>query len=208
MVAQISHVRGAAPGPVLEYAPRAHGRRVLMGLLSEVGVPILVMLSEKYGLKRVPGLGKKELIQRIFKHLDPEALARLEEEIIAARFGQASVASLLDIVLENDKPESTRKPRTDQISTADAVLVEGGSRRWVYTMRGHDVVIDHDQHVLQCDCPFFAFAAPRRVLCKHLATAFKLLPAAYAREVLIDLAVARRYGGPGDRWEFESSQAA
>jgi hypothetical protein len=93
------------------------------------------------------------------------------------------------------------------MSVRDASLVENKARRWVYTMRGHDVVIDLDEHLLACDCPFFAFAAKRRTLCKHLATALKLLPPAYARDVLIDLAVAQRYGGRPDQWYFEGRAA-
>jgi hypothetical protein len=98
------------------------------------------------------------------------------------------------------------RPRLDQISPDDAVLLEGGARRWVYTMRGHDVVVDIGQRHVACSCRFFSFAAHQHALCKHLVTAFQVIPAIYAREALIDLLVWREYRtGAGPRWEFEST---
>jgi hypothetical protein len=187
-------------------APQAE-HRILTSLLQDTGMPVLVMLSEKYGVRRVPGLGKKQVISRLLQHLAPDALTRLEQELIAARFGPASIDDLLNIVLERDGVRSASSPRLEDMSIRDVILVESKARRWVYTMRGHDMVINLDEHILACDCLFFAFAAKRRTLCKHLATALKLLPPAYAREVLVDLAVARLYGARG-RFYFEGDRAA
>jgi hypothetical protein len=187
--------------------PRPDGD-VLAGLLRDTGMTVLVMLSEKYGLRRVPGLGKAQIVERMLRRLSAEDHQRLEEELIAARFGQASIDDLLDIVLEHDAGHPASRPRLEEMSTGDATLVEAGSRRWVYTMRGHDVLIDLAGHVLACDCAFFAFASKRHVPCKHLVTALRLVPPVYAREVLIDLAVARRFGAHGGRWNFEGHRAA
>jgi hypothetical protein len=181
--------------------------RVLTNLLDDTGMPVLAMLSEKYGLRRVPGLGKEQIIDRLLNHLKPEDLERLENELITARLGQASIDDLLGIVLERGTGHLSNRPRMKDVSIRDAFLIESTGRRWVYTMRGHDVVIDLDEHVLACDCPFFSFAAKHRTICKHLATALRLVPPAYAREVLIDLAVAHRYGAHG-RFYFEGHRAA
>lgn len=205
MAAQLFQIEERARERDLRAQPLRH--KVLINLLKDTGMPVLVMLSEKYGLRRVPGLGKQQIIQRILRNLQPEALDRLEVEMIAARFGQASVDDLLALVLEEDARRSASRPHMDEVSRGDAILIERSARRWVYTMRGHDVTVDMDRHVLACDCPFFAFASKRERLCKHLATALKLLPPVYAREVLIDLAVARRYDGEADRWEFASRAA-
>jgi predicted nucleic acid-binding Zn finger protein len=182
-------------------------RGVLANLLRDTGMAVLAMLSEKYGLRRVPGLAKKQIVARILKHLTAEDQTRLEQELIAARFGQASIDDLLAIVLEQDADGLGSRPRLEEMSVGDASLVENSTRRWVYTMRGHDVVIDLNQRSLACDCPFFAFAAKRHMPCKHLVTALRLVPPVYAREVLIDLAVARRFGAHG-RFDFESDRAA
>jgi hypothetical protein len=181
---------------------------VLANLLNDTGMTVLVMLCEKYGLRRVPGLGKGQIVERMLRRLSPEDQKRLEEELIAARFGQASIDDLLDIVMEHDAGHPAARPRLEEMSLGDATLVESGGRRWVYTMRGHDVLIDLGEHVLGCDCAFFAFAARRQMPCKHLVTALRLLPPVYAREVLIDLAVARRFGGYAGGWYFASHRAA
>jgi hypothetical protein len=193
---------------------RGSGRRasgILDNLMRDTSAPILIILAERYGLRRVPGLAKDELITRILRHLSPEDLKRLEQELIAARYGALPVEDLLNMALEQDAQRLGRpgKPRLDQISVGDATLVEGGTLRWVYTMRGHDVEIDLTRRHLGCDCAYFAFASRRKALCKHLATAFRLIPEVYAREALIDLLVARDYGG--DRtvdWRFKSPRAA
>lgn len=179
------------------------GLNVLPHLLRDTSAPVLAMLSEKYGLRRVPGLGKEQIIDRMLRHLSEPEQKRLESELIVARFGQASIDDLLDIVLDQD----TTRPRLEEMTTADATLIEGGSRRWLYTMRGHDVLVDLNAHTLACDCAFFAFSSKRQMPCKHLVTALRLVPPVYAREVLIDLAVARRFGGRGG-WSFESKRAA
>jgi hypothetical protein len=180
---------------------------VLASLLRDTGMPVLVMLSEKYGLRRVPGLGKDQIVERILRRLGRTDQERLQEELVAARFGQASIDDLLDIVLEEDSRHRGSRPHLEEMSVGDATLIESAGRRWVYTMRGHDVLIDLTQHVLACDCAFFVFSSKRQIPCKHLVTALRLVPPVYAREVLVDLAVARRYGGP-DGWYFESHQAA
>jgi len=182
--------------------------RLLPNLLRDTGMPVLAMLSEKYGLRRIPGLGKEQIVDRMIRHLSPEDQKRLEDELIMARFGQASVDDLLDIVLEVDVTRPSSRPRLEEMSIGDATLVEGASRRWVYTMRGHDVLIDLNERVLACDCPFFSFSSRRQVPCKHLVTALRLVPTVYAREVLVDLAVARRFGGSGGGWYFVGRRAA
>jgi hypothetical protein len=182
--------------------------RMLANLLRDTGMTVLVMLSEKYGLRRIPGLGKEQIVDRLLRHLSSGDQKRLEDELIVARFSQASIDDLLDIVLEKDAAHPASRPRLEEMSVGDATLVESGSRRWVYTMRGHDVLIDLNEHVLACDCAFFAFSSKRQMPCKHLVTALRLVPPVYSREVLVDLAVSRRFGGPGGGWYFESHRAA
>jgi len=205
-IQHVDDIRQASPSLRLPVDRRSSP--ILANLLRDVGMPVLAMLSEKYGLRRVPGLGREQLVERLLKHLSYADRRRLEEELIAARFGQASIDDLLDIVLEKDTRHPSSRPRLEEVSLGDATLIESASRRWVYTMRGHDVVIDLNRHVLACDCAFFAFSARRQMPCKHLVTGLRLLPPVYAREVLVDLALARRYGGSGGDWFFESRQAA
>jgi hypothetical protein len=183
------------------------GNGVLANLMRDTGVTVLVMLSEKYGLRRIPGLGKEQLIERILRNLPEDSHKRLEEELISARFGQASIDDLLDMLFEDEGNRKAAKPRLEDMSPSDATLIESGSRRWVYTMRGHDVRVDLNERVLGCDCAFFTFSAKRQMPCKHIITALRLVPQVYARDVLIDLVVARRFGG-GDGWDFESGRAA
>lgn len=183
---------------------------VLVNLMRDTGAPILIFLAERYGLRRVPGLSHDNLIQRILSSLTPEQLAALEQELIAARFGTMTVRQLLDLALEHDAQRlgPTGKPRLDQVSPSEAVLVEGSPRCWVYTLRGHYAVIDLVNRRLSCDCHHFSFASRHMALCKHLVTVLELIPAAYAREVLIDLLVSRDYGGQHTDWQFDHSQAA
>jgi hypothetical protein len=193
---------------------RGDGRRaskVVLNLMHDTSAPTLIWLAERYGLRRIPGLSKRDLIMRILRRLSASDLTRLQQDLIAARFGPLTVDSLLQMALHQDSQRLGRpgKPRLDQVSAGDAILVEGGTGHWVYTMRGHDAEIDLVERRLSCDCTFFGFASRRKVLCKHLATAFKLLPEAYAREALIDLLVSREYGdGQATRWQFESRRAA
>jgi hypothetical protein len=182
-------------------------KELLHNLLSDSSPHILVFLAEQYGLRRIPGLSKEALIERIMHHLLEDDLQLLMDNLIAARFGSLPVEQLVDMALQH--ADSKQKPRLDQISPAEAILIEGGPSRWVYTMRGHDVVIDLERRHLTCDCHFFRFASRQQALCKHLATALKLLPEVYARETLIDLLVSRQYGGPQTpRWHFERRPAA
>lgn len=188
---------------------RSEGRytsAVLISLLHDTSPPVLALLAEKYGLQRIPGLTAKNLIARILGHLSEESLLDLQNELVAARFGSLSVDDLLELALAG---EQERKPRLDQISIDEATLLHSGPPRWDYTMRGHDQVLDLQQRLLACDCEFFAFASRRQILCKHLATAFKLIPSTYARDALVDLLVVRKYGDQqADRWDFESPRAA
>lgn len=187
--------------------PGASG--LLVSLLQDTSAPVLVFLSERYGLRRVPGLTKQALIERILKHLDAEALESLKNDLIAARYGSLPIQSLVRHALALDRADRGRpSPRLDQVSAAEARLVESGGQRWVYTLRGHDVIIDLARRTLGCDCRYFAFAARRRALCKHLAAAMELIPEVYAREALIDLLVAREFGGQEmPKWIFRSQAA-
>jgi hypothetical protein len=193
---------------------RGGGRRaskVLLNLMRDTSAPTLIWLAERYGLRRIPGLSRRDLIMRILRRLSASDLKRLQQDLIAARFGPLTVDSLLQMALHQDSQHLGRpgKPRLDQVSAGDAILVEGGTGRWVYTMRGHDAEIDLAERRLSCDCTFFDFASRQKALCKHLATAFKLIPEVYAREALIDLLVSREYGdGQAARWQFESRRAA
>ncbi|HEC23599.1 MAG TPA: hypothetical protein ENI95_11870 [Chloroflexi bacterium] len=198
--------RRVASGRVGERA--SHRPSVLASLLDDTSTPALMVLAERYGLPRVPGLSRHGLINRILSHLPASDLKRLEDELIAARYGALSVDELLGLFLHREARRRGRpgRPRLDRISQDEAILLEGGPPRWFFTMRGHDVVIDLARRLLACDCPFFAFAARQQLLCKHLVTAFRLLPEAYAREALIDLLVQQRYGQPEQPgWRFEST---
>ncbi len=182
---------------------------LLINLLRDTSTPILVYLAEQYGLRRVPGLTRQALVDRILRQLSEEVLRRLEDDLIAARYGSLSVSDLLQLALEGDRRRHGRAPRLEDMPADDARLIEGDARRWVYTMHGYDVIIDLDRRYLACSCPFFQFASRRQALCKHLARAFTLVPEAYAREALIDLLVSRGYGGPDTPgWSFDAPKAA
>ena len=182
---------------------------LLINLLRDTSTPILVYLAEQHGLRRVPGLTRQALVDRILRQLSEEALRRLEDELIAARYGSLSVSDLLKLALEGDKQRHGRAPRLEDMPTDAARLIEGDARHWVYTMHGYDVIIDLERRHLACSCPFFQFASRRQALCKHLARAFTLVPEVYAREALIDLLVSRGYGGPDTPgWSFDTPKAA
>ncbi len=187
---------------------------VLVNLLKDTSPPVLVALSEQYHLPRVPGLSHQALIDRLIRKLSAAELNELKDSLIAARFGSMPIEMLLRLALERDTIRATRKriraarARLDTISPGEAILLEGGPHRWVFTMHGYDVLVDLKARRLACGCTFFSFAASRRALCKHIATAFELIPEAYAREALIDLLVWREYGTadtPG--WHFEARVA-
>lgn len=184
---------------------------ILKNLMRDTSTPMLIYIAEQNGLRRIPGLGKDDLIKRILHHLPPTALRQLEQDLITMRFGSLSVDDLLRLALHHDARNQGRAgmPRLDQVSAADAILIEGQPGRWLYTMRGHDVTIDLENRRLHCDCTYFRYASRRMALCKHLATAFKLIPVVYAREALIDLLVTRTYGSsPSTNWQFVGSRAA
>lgn len=191
-------------------AGRTKTSPVLMNLVRDTSTPVLVYMAEKHGLRRVPGLSRNELVERMLRHLSPSALEALEDDLIAARYGARSVEELLGMVLYSDERRLAHgKPRLDDMPAEEATLIQGGTRRWVYTMHGYDVIIELHQRRLACGCPFFRFASHRRALCKHLARALTLMPEAYAREILIDLLISRDYGGPDTpTWEFRSLRAA
>jgi hypothetical protein len=178
---------------------------LLMNLLRDEGAPALAFLAERYGLHRIPGLTTKQaIVNRVLRTLTQQQLEQIKDDLIAARFGALSVDGLVRLALVQDKQRAGRPaPRLDQISPDSATLVERSTGRWIYTMRGHDVLVDIGQHLLACDCGYFRFSARRSALCKHLATVFRLIPEAYAREGLIDLLVSREYGGPNTpQWRF------
>lgn len=184
---------------------------VLINLLHDTSAPVLALLAQKYGLHRIPGLSTKDLVTRILGRLSNEALLDLQNELVTAHFGDLPVGDLLEIAIsgQQERGGSTSKPRLDQITLQEAMLLRSGPPRWEYTMRGHDQVIDVERRLLACGCEFFTFSSKRQVLCKHLATAFQLIPLAYAREALIDLLVLRQYGDRREgRWYFESTHAA
>jgi hypothetical protein len=182
---------------------------ILANLLQDTSAPTLAYLAEKYGLRRVPGLTKQALVDRIIRLLDTQQRSALQDELIASRYGTYSVAQLVRLAVARDHSRSGgSEPRLDLISPDMATLVRSSQGSWVYTMRGHDVMIDTSRHVLGCNCRYFVFAARRKAICKHLATAFELIPEVYARETLIDLLVAREYGGRESlRWRFQALPA-
>lgn len=193
-------VRGGGP----DASPR------LMNLLRDTSAPVLVYLAERHGLRRVPGLSREDLIERIMRRLPEEGLRRLEDDLIAARYGGQPIEELLGLVMASDARRLGRStPRLDAMPPEHATLLEKTPGRWMYTMHGYDVTIDLNRRRLACGCAFFRFSAGRRALCKHLARTLTLIPEVYAREVLIDLLVTREYGGsdaPG--WEYEGPRAA
>ncbi len=196
----------------MNFARPTHQRasNVLLNLMNDTDISVLAMLSTKYGLKRVPGLSREAVIERMLRYLSDESLQRLQNEMIAVRYGELPIDRLLELALDEEQPEGRiAKARLDQITKDDAILIESSNRRWVYTMHGHDVTVDLNQHVLGCNCAFFTFASKRQTLCKHLALALQLIPPAYARETLIDLIVMRKYGGKRiTHWSFEGEQVA
>jgi hypothetical protein len=184
---------------------------ILINLLHDTSAPVLALLAEKYGLHRIPGLTTNDMVTRILGHLSDEALIDLQNELVTAHFGDLPIKDLLEIAIAGQQEHSgnASKPRLDQISLQEATLLRSGPPRWEYTMRGHDQMIDLERRLLACDCEFFTFSSKRQVLCKHLATAFQVIPPAYAREALIDLLVLREYGDRREgRWYFESTHAA
>lgn len=182
---------------------------LLRNLLEDTSAPVLAYLSDRAGLPRVPGLSKDALIRRLLNGLSVEQLADLEDDLIAARFGSLSVEALLDLALQTQRTGRAGSPRLEDMRTDQARLVEGGTRRWVFTMHGYDVMIDVAQRRLACGCDYFKYASQRHALCKHLARGLTLIPPVYAREALIDLLVTREYGGPDTPpWRFTSLQAA
>jgi hypothetical protein len=182
----------------------------LMNLLRDTSAPVIVYLAERHGLRRVPGLSREDLIERILRRLPEDALRRLEDDLIAARYGGQPIEELLGLIMASDARRLGRStPRLDAMPPEDATLIEKTPGRWVYTMHGYDVTIDLNRRRLACGCPFFRFSAGRQALCKHLARALTLIPQVYAREVLIDLLVSREYGGPdAPNWEYDSPKAA
>jgi len=196
------------PYVVLEQPEQANGASgVLINLMLDTEASMLVALSEQYGVRRIPGLNKSSLIQRILSLCSTEQLDDLQNQLIAARYGSFSVAELIDLAVRLANADS--KPRLQSISAGEAILLEQKQGRWLFTMRGHDVVIDTSRRTLSCDCHYFTFAAHRHGLCKHLALGFTLIPETYAHRALVDLLVAAQYGGDDTPyWRFMRSSAA
>jgi hypothetical protein len=132
----------------------------------------------------------------------------LKNEVIAARYGLLGVEELLTLLAETDSGGEQRvAPRMDQITHEEARLVSRETAYWVYTMRGYDVLVDRANRSLSCGCTYFSFSARRGGLCKHLVTVFQLMPEVYAREILLDLLLTRRYGGANTKgWQFIALQ--
>lgn len=189
---------------------KANASPVLMNLIRDTSTPVLVYMAEQLGLRRMPGLSRDDLIERMLSQLPQRALNDLEDDLIAARYGTLSVEELLDMVLQTDEQRLEHgKPRLDDMPAEEATLVQGDTRRWAYTMHSHDVIVNLHQRRLACSCQFFRFASHQQALCKHLARALTLMPEVYAREILIDLLISRDYGGPDTpTWEFRSLRAA
>jgi hypothetical protein len=181
---------------------------VLSNLLADTDARLVAMFYNRHGLKPIPGLSRDGQIQRMLAHLTSHQLKQLEDELIAARYGDISTEALIQILMSNDGSGRQNHARMDQITASQATLLEQKGRRWNFTMRGHDVMLDVDRRRMACDCEFFAFAHARGKLCKHLATALGLIPESYAREVMIDLLVHREYGKHRPDWSFESKRAA
>ena len=195
----------------ISYAQPANrrGSDILINLMNDTDASVLAMLSTRFGLRRVPGLNKDAIVERLLRYLSDERLLALQNELIAARYADLSIRQLLRLVIDGpSREEGATKARLDQIVEGDASLLESGDRRWKYTMRGHDVTLDLNKHELSCGCQFFAFASKRKTLCKHLALGMTLIPPAYAREALIDLIVMRKFGDRRQpQWSFESQAA-
>ncbi len=184
---------------------------LLVNLLRDTSEPVLIHLSEQYGLRRIPGLKKADLIARLLRHLPEAALKDLENGLIAARYGGLSTDDLLKRALQVSAASTRRagKPRVEDITPQAATLVEGSPRRWHYTLHGYNIVIDLNRRYLGCSCQYFAFSARRQAICKHLAAVLRVIPETYAREALIEMLVVREYGGPdAPRWRFEPLKAA
>lgn len=185
---------------------------LLGNLLRDTSMPTLLFMAEQYGLKRIPGITHTGMINRLFNELSEEDLDDLRNALIAARYGSNSVDELVEIALRKADPVRGGKlgtPRLDDMPAAEALLMESSPGFWAFTMHGYDVVIQADRRILSCDCHYFRFAAHQKVLCKHLARALILIPATYARDILIDLLLWRHYGDPETpEWHFESSEAA
>lgn len=182
---------------------------VLMNLIRDTSTPVLEYLAEKFGLRRVPGLSRADLTGRLLRQLSEDELKTLETDLIAARFGARPVEELLEMLLRSDEQRLGRnRPRLDDMPADEATLLRGDTRRWVYTMHGHDVIVDMANRHFACSCPYFRFASHRQALCKHLSRALTLMPEAYARDILIELLLSRQYGAPDARWTYQSMRAA
>ena len=82
---------------------------VLKNLLEDTSTPVLITLSERYGLPRMPGLNREALIERLIGRLSGQQLQELQRHLIAARFRGASVPTLLDTALESDAKRVERR---------------------------------------------------------------------------------------------------
>jgi hypothetical protein len=183
---------------------------LLANLMLDSSAPVLIYLAEQYGLRRMPGLTKQALIARILRELSSHDQEKLLRDLISARYGSMSVDALVRYAVAREVGQTHRpRPRLDQLSQMRGTQVEGNSRRWVFTIRGHEASIDLAHRSLSCDCRYFEFAARRQAICKHLARAFEMVPEIYARDALIDLIVSSEYGDPStSRWRFVARKTA
>jgi hypothetical protein len=170
-------------------------------LLAHTPAATLVHIAQEFGLPRVPGLSQTQWVERLLAAVPHD---KLYDSLIALRYGVFGLDELLNKLLDgipyNKVPIS--RPRMDRIDPQAVVVVAHTTTRWAFTMRGHDVLLDVRTHQLGCDCRHFEFASRYGAICKHIATAFRVIPAAYARAAIIDLLIEREFGPAERSWAF------
>ncbi|NDJ53144.1 MAG: hypothetical protein GYB68_08690, partial [Chloroflexi bacterium] len=157
------------------------------------------------GLPRIPGLNRPALARRLATQLATEDLESVLAQVVAGRFGFLSVSELVDMLIGQDatRLKKAGSARLDLISESDVRVTQPGPPHWAFVVRRYDVGIDTERRELHCSCPHFRVVAGKAALCKHLAQAFKSMPAVYAHTALIDLLLRREYSGPQtDGWDF------
>lgn len=188
---------------------RSPDLELLGNLLRDTSPPTLAILARRYGLEDISRLDEREIVERILHDLSEQALAQLENELIAARYGAFGVQELLGIAFKRAAERATRtsRPQLGTVSPGEATLLQDGPPRWRYAIRDHNVLIDLSVRCLACDCKHFEFARRQGMLCKHLAMAFTLMPTDCAHAALTDLLATEQYGGLNTpRWTFSPIQ--
>ena len=180
----------------------------LVRLLDEASLDAMLTFAKTQQIPVAHLLTRHDVIMALLRYLNDGQLAELTESLIRARYGRMSIRELLDTLIARSVERSRRPaPRLDRVSQDDAALVQGSPDCWTYTMRGHDVTIDLARHSVGCSCTYFTFSARHGGLCKHLATAFALMPEVYAREALIDLIIAQSDSdNPRGGWRFTGTR--